>query len=336
MQSSRQRRKLAMLNVLKHSGGPLTSSDLTESMMEQGFELSERTVRLYLQDLDSEGLTENHGRRGRKITAKGMQEIDASQTLMRVGFLSGKIDQMAYGMTFDLARRTGTIVINTSFVPPKQMLACVDKVAKVFEKDYAMGHLAAILEPGEPCGDLVVPDGMLGFCTVCSITLNGVLLKHGIPTHSRFGGLLELVDGRAQRFLEMINYEGTTIDPLEVFIRSAMTDYLGATTTGNGRIGASFREIPSDSRDLVVDLAEKLASIGLGGFMQIGLPGQEIMGIPVSDGRSGAIVIGGLNPVAVFEELGVRIQSRALSAQLEYNRLFPYQELKGRVEAICS
>ena len=47
-----------------------------------------------------------------------------------------------------------------------------------------------------------------------SITLNGVLLKHGIPTTSSFGGLLELREGRAIRFVEMIHYDGTSIDPL--------------------------------------------------------------------------------------------------------------------------
>ena len=38
-----------------------------------------------------------------------------------------------------------------------------------------------------------------------------------------------------------VNYDGTSIDPLEVFIRSGMTDNIGVVKTGNGRIGASFR-----------------------------------------------------------------------------------------------
>ena len=157
------------------------------------------------------------------------------------------------------------------------------------------------------------------------------LLKYGIPTNSRFGGLLELQGRKPTRFVEIIMYDGTSLDPLEVFIRSGMTDYLGAIKTGNGRIGASFREFPAESRDLVDDLAHKLEDVGLGGFQKIGLPGQALLGIPVSEGRVGAIVIGGLNPVAILEEQGIRVHSRALAGLIDFNRLFHYAELKSRI-----
>ena len=129
-------------------------------------------------------------------------------------------------------------------------------------------------------------------------------------------------------------YAGTSIDPLVVFIRGAMTDYTGAIRTGDGRIGASFREFPSTAHDLVHDLADKLAAIGLGGFMRIGLPGQPLLGIAVDEGRSGAILIGGLNPVAILEEAGIRVRSQALSALAEYNSLFHFSELKARLKAL--
>jgi len=331
MVESRHRRKLAILNLLKASGQPLNSAGIAESLANQGHEMSERTVRLYLQELDQAGLTQNRGRRGRSITEKGLNELEAAQAFGRVGFLSAKIDQMTYRMSFDLSTRTGTVVVNTTLATREQLVRCMDKIHQVFDRGYAMGHLAAVLEPGEQMGDMVVPDGMLGFCSVCSITINGVLLKHGIPMRSRFGGLLELRDGRPSRFVEMITYDGTSIDPLEVFIRSAMTDYVGAITTGNGRIGASFREIPAESRELASDLAQKLDVIGLGGLMEIGRPGQDLFDIPVSEGRIGAVVIGGLNPTAILEELGVRVVSRALSGLLEFNRLFHYDELRSRI-----
>ena len=331
MTENKHQRKLAILGVLKSAGQPVKSAQIAESLVEQGHEASERTVRLYLQELDEAGFTRNMGRRGRIITEEGLTELSASQTLARVGFLSAKIDQMTYRMNFDLARRTGTVVVNTTLLKREQLAQCADRVCKVFADGYAMGNLLALLEPGEQIGDITIPDGMLGFCSVCSVTLNGVLLKHGVPTHSRFGGLLELQNGRATRFVEVITYDGTTIDPLEIFIRSGMTDYVGAVTAGSGRIGASFREFPADSRDLVVELAERLKTVGLGGFLRIGHPGRALLDIPVSEGLAGAIVIGGLNPMAILEELGMRVFSRALSGLLEFNRLFPYHELKARV-----
>jgi repressor of nif and glnA expression len=249
-----------------------------------------------------------------------------------VGYLSAKIDQMTYSMTFDLAMRTGTVVVNTSMVNPRQLAACTDKVCKVFADGYAMGNRLALLGSGETVGDLTVPPERVGFCTVCSITINGVLLKHGIPTTSRFGGLLELRNRRPTRFVEMIHYDGTSIDPLEVFIRSGMTNYSGAIADGNGLIGASFREMPEDSRELVLSLGERLSTIGLGAFMEVGLPGHPVLGLPVNQGRIGSVIVGGLNPIAILEEMGHRVYSRALSGLLEYNRLFSCEELPERLK----
>jgi repressor of nif and glnA expression len=39
--------------------------------------------------------------------------------------------------------------------------------------------------------------------------------------------MLGLRDHKPARFAEFINYDGTTLDPLEAFIRSIMTDMWG-------------------------------------------------------------------------------------------------------------
>ena len=197
-----------------------------------------------------------------------------------------------------------------------------------------MGTMMAIFEPGERVGGIIVPENMVGLGTVCSITLNGVLLAHGIPTHSSFGGLLELRERKPTRFVEIIKYDGSSLDPLEVFIRSGMTDYAGAIATGNGRIGVGFREVPADSRDKVIALIEKLEDVALGGFLMVGWPGQPLLEIPVIEGRVGAIVIGGLNPAAILEETGIKVRSRAMAGIVEYERLFHYHEMEKRISNI--
>jgi HTH-type transcriptional regulator, global nitrogen regulator NrpRI len=335
MLQRKTQKELLILGVLKARNVPLTSSMIAEELSALGHEISERTVRLYLQEMDENSLTQSLGRQGRRITDLGLAELDSSNTIERVGFFSAKIDRMTYGMNFDITNKSGTVVVNITLVEPKQLKSCVHLMSKVFEEGYAMGHLIALLEPGERVGHNIVPDGMVGIGTVCSITLNGVLLKYGIPTNSRFGGLLELKDKKPTRFVEIITYEGTSIDPLEVFIRSGMTNYLGAIKTGNGRIGAGFREFPAESRELVEELAHKLHKVGLGGFMRIGYPSQALLQIPVSEGRVGAIVIGGLNPVAVLEEMGIRAYSRAMAGLLDFNKLFRYEELEERVRALA-
>ncbi len=334
MSDTRHARKIAILDVLKHSDTPFSSARIAEILKSQGNTISERTVRLYLNELDNEGLTKNLGKRGRLITDEGIAEFENSRTYERVGSLAAKIDQMSYSMSFDLATRMGTVVINSSIVRSDHLVRLADHICRVFESGYAMGRLLSLHGPGSVIGTIRIPEGHIGLSTVCSITLNGVLVRHGIPVHSRFGGLLEIRNGAPTRFVEMIEYSGTTIDPLEAFIRSAMTDYVGAITSGNGRIGASFREIPSASREHVVSLAESLKKIGLGGFMEIGYGGRPVLDTPVSEGRAGAVVIGGLNPMAIFEEHGIRINLRALSGVIEYTDLFHYDELKERIAAL--
>ena len=334
MREKTEKKRLAILRILQEAERPLGSAKLTERLIAEGHEISERTVRFYLNTMDKEGLTENLGRKGRRITASGLEELSSARIIERVGFLAAKIDQMTYQMSFDLSNQTGTVVVNVSVIEESQLSNAIPLVTMVFAAGYAMGRLVTLFSPGEKVGEMIIPDGMIGIGTVCSITLNSVLLAHGIPTYSRFGGLLELQNYKPTRFVEIIYYNGTTLDPLEVFIRSGMTDYFGATQNGYGRIGASFREVPAESREQVTVLARHLEEVGLGGFMSIGWPGQPLLEIPVNPGQVGAIVIGGLNPAAILEEKGIRTHSRALAALADYSSLFSYEELDSRIRTI--
>lgn len=322
-----EKRKLAILEVLKKSSDPLSSGKIAEALNIAGYDISERTVRLYLQQLDEFGFTELHGKRGRTITVSGRKEIGSSKILERVGYMSSRIDRMTYQMTFDLERRSGKVIVNTTIVDPNHLREKIEPIKQVFARGYAMGHLVAVLHPGEQAGDVTVPEGKIGLCTVCSITLNGVLLKHGVPVRSLFCGLLEVQDHKPVRLAEVVNYDAISLDPLELFISAGRTNYTGAITDGNGLIGVGFRELPAESYDLVMNLEEKLEGIGLGGFMEIGLPGQALFNMPVHEGCMGAVVVGGLNPTAIFEEDGIRVEARALSGFLEYTRLRHFSEL---------
>lgn len=326
-----ERKRLGILRILRDANGSIGSSRIAEILLAAGHEISERTVRFYLHEMDGEELTRNRGRRGHTITRRGLEELANARIIEKVGFLAAKIDQMTYQMKFDLSSSRGTVVLNVSIVDAVQLMSVAPLIKKVFVSGYAMGRLLALFPSGERVDGIIIPDGMIGLGTVCSITLNGVLLTHGIPTYSRFGGLLELKDNEPLRFVEIIHYDGTTLDPLEIFIRSGMTDYVRATETGTGKIGAGFRELPAESRDHVIDLAHRLEQVGLGGFTTIGWPSQPLLEIPVQQGRAGAIVMGGLNPAGILEESGISTHSRALATLVEYEVLFPYEQLDARI-----
>jgi HTH-type transcriptional regulator, global nitrogen regulator NrpRI len=323
-----------ILEILQGQPDPVNSADIAGMLNDEGNAISDRTIRHYLKQMDADGLTSNSGRRGRIITAKGRAKVETHVVLDKTGFLSARIDQMTYAMTFDLDSCDGTVVVNTILAKRSELAACLDKIERVFKYGYAMGTLATLIPEGQTCGPFTVPPDHVGFVTVCSVTLSGVLLKHGIPSHARFGGILELVDGKPRGFSHIIQYDGTTVDPLEVFIRSGMTNYIGAITTGTGAIGASFREIPADSRPRALALGRKLEQVGLGGIFEIARRSRPLQGIPVSTGRAGMIVIGGLNPASIFEESGIRIRAAALSGIMPYEQLQHYSLLRKTLNSL--
>ncbi len=329
-----EKKRLAILSILREAKEPLGSQKITELMNHMRYDISERTVRFHLNAMDGAGLTECIGRQGRLITSRGRMELAQARAFEKVGFLAARIDELSYRMDFNLRTRAGTIVVNMSIVPQPDFLLAYGHMLEVFKKGFSMGRLLALFEPGEQVGDVVVPEGMVGIGTVCSITLNGVLVRHGIPVFSRFGGLLEYRSWKPTRFTAIINYDGTTLDPLEIFIKSGMTDYRGATQSGDGTIGAGFRELPASSREEVVKLAGELEKVGLGGILEVGYAGRDLLEIPIDEGRIGAIVIGGLNPMAIIEEYGIKVNSRALSALIDYRRLFPYTEFEEKFREI--
>lgn len=331
-----ERKRRAILQVLHDAGTPVSSEKITEHLESIGYNISERTVRHHLSQLDKEGLTAHLPKQGRQITELGIQEMSRTKIYERLGFLTAKINQMTYAMDFDLSTLTGTVVMNVSLIVREDLMEAIPLVKRVFAHNYSMGEMITLFNTGEQVGDLIIPEGYIGIGTVCSITINGILLKAGIPTISRYGGLLEMADHQPRRFVALIDYAGTTLDPLEIFIKSGMTDYLGATSTGNGLIGASFREIPKAAYEKTQKIARYLKSIGLHGIMAIGKPEQPVCELPVNTECLGLIIVGGLNPVAILEESGMRLDSHALSALVEYERLFPYTDLEKRAAAMLA
>ncbi|MDC7224186.1 MAG: DUF128 domain-containing protein, partial [Spirochaetales bacterium] len=252
----------------------------------------------------------------------------------KVGFLSSKIDDMTYRMSYNYRTGEGKVLVNVSLVAKKNLLQAVKLISPFLKTPFSTGEMITLFNEGEPLGETVIPAGYVGIGTVCSITLNGVLLSAGVPVVSLFGGLLEVVKGKAERFTALIKYEGTSLDPLEIYIKSGMTSCSGILDGGSGQVGASFREIPASSRDYVVSLDRELKKIGMGGIIEIGYPGQSLLDIPVAHERCGLVVAGGLNSVSVAHEAGVELISKALSGLVEFERLFPYTELPQRAEEI--
>ena len=320
---------MAILKVLKMAKGPLGSTQIGEQIQGFGIHLSHRTVRHYLAMTDALGMTRKlSGRLGREITAEGEAELQDALVVDKVGLVSSRMDDLSYKMNFSLKKRSGLVVVNVSLIDEARFPGAIEMMAPVFQKGLGMGKYICSARPGEKIGDFPVPSGKVAIGTICSVAINGILIHAGIPVTSRFGGLLEIYEGRPYRFTEIIHYDGTSLDPLEIFIKGQMTRVTEAVTTGRGRIGASFREIPAAALPQMHKLVKALEAIGLGAVLAVGKPNQPLLDIPVVEGRAGIVVAGGLNPVAAVEEQGIGTENLAMGALFEFENLVAYTSLE--------
>lgn len=326
-----EKKKLSILRVLGEINHPVSSHRITEYLNSRGHEVSERTVRFHLLSLDKEGLTEYVGRHGRRLTDLGKKELSQAQVYEKVGFLNSRIEEMTFLMSFDPSKKEGNVIVNTSFLKIEDLEAALDSLNMAFGVGFSMGKLLALFTPGMVIGKTIVKEGWIGIGTVCSFNMNGVFLRNGIPTQSIFSGLMEVDDYQPVRFIEIIKYDGTSIDPIEIFIKSGMLDFSRAADRGAGRIGGNFLEVPAVCRDRVLEIADEMETAGLGNVYRLGWPGHSLLEIPLNSGRIGGILLGGLNPIAAIEERGFEVVSHAVCGMVDYRELFHYSELMSMV-----
>jgi len=328
-----QQLKVAILRVLRDAGGPIGSAHIAEDLQLYGIDLGPRSVRLRLKELASEGLVaaSRRGRGGgRTITQRGIAEIGDALVRDRVGFASAKIDSLACRTSFDPAAGKGNIVLNLSTAHASLVRPVLRAMLPVFTSAFTMGKYACVFDPGTKIGNFVTPPGRVAIGTVCSVTVNGVLLSRGVPMISKFGGILEIFDHQPLRFTDVIYYESTSLDPLEIFIKGGLTSLDNIWNTGKGRIGASFREVPTCMLPLVNRTLDQLESAGLGCALMVGKPNRPLLGFPVSEGRTGLILAGGLNPLSAVEQSGVSAGNIAMAEIYDFAQLETYTELAER------
>jgi len=278
--------------------------------------------------MDERGLTELIGNQdGRIITEKGLNEIKRALVKDKVGFSIAKIESLAFRTDFDYESGQGTIPVNISIFPKTNFKNALIEMKPVFEKGFCVSQLVAIVESGERIGEIFIPENKIGFLTVCSIVINGVLLKAGIPMDSRFSGTLQIENRKPMRFTEIIAYNGCSLDPTEIFIKANMTSVSNVISTGCGEILANFREIPAICLPVVEKVLVGLNASGIRGILVKGNVSDSVCEVPVDLNKIGMVLVGGLNPVAAAQEAGILAENRSMSTVIDYKRLIPFSSL---------
>ncbi|MFC1962764.1 DUF128 domain-containing protein [Chloroflexota bacterium] len=321
-----ERKVISILRILSESSKPLGATVIAHHLKDYGFELSERAVRYHLKLMDERHLTKLVGRDGRVITEQGVEELKSALVQDKVGFAISRIELLAFRTDFDYERRRGLIPVNVSLFHKEKFNKALHAMKPAFENGLCVSDLVAVAQEGEMLGEFIVPEGRTGFATVCSVVINGVLLKAGVPMDSRFGGILQVRNHKPFRFVELIHYAGSSLDPSEVFIRARMTAVVEAARNGNGKVLANFREIPAMCRGIAEGVVAGLGEAGFGGLLIMGNTSEPVCEVSVEPNRIGMILLGGLNPIAAAEETGIESENKAMSTVMEYKDLSRFKE----------
>lgn len=323
-----ERKMLSILKVLSGLQKPAGSVVIAKLLKDHGVGLSERAVRYHLKLTDERGLTELvTDRDGRIITDKGLREIERALVKDKVGFAISRIEHLAFRTNFNLETLSGQVPVNISFFPENRFKEALNIMAPVFDKGLCVSSLISVAREGQSLGDIVVPRNRIGMASACSIVINGVLLKSGIPMDSRFGGLLQIQNHRPVRFTDVIYYNGTSLDPSEMFIKARMTSIKEAVHSGNGEVLANFREIPAMCEPITRNVVARLKEAGFGGILVIGNTSEPVCETNVEMNKIGIILTGGLNPVAAAAEAGIEVENHSMCTVLDYKELTDYRDV---------
>jgi repressor of nif and glnA expression len=322
-----ERKTITILKVINDSSQPVGARLIARKLKEHGVELGERAVRYHLKLMDERGLTKLIGRDGRLITESGVEELQSALVRDKVGLSISRIEMLSFRTDFDLNKKAGLIPVNISFFPHEKFGKAIREMRPVFSAGLCASDLVATAREGEDMGEFTVPEGKIALATVCSLVINGALLKAGVPIDSRFGGILQIRNHEPIRFVELIHYAGSSLDPSEVFIGAKMTRVGQAARSGSGKILANFREIPAICQPVADEVITKLREAGLNGVLVMGETSDSVCEVPIDLNRNGMVLLGGLNPVAAAAEAGIDVESHAMSTLLSYRDLIRFEEL---------
>ncbi len=314
MPQETDRKMMEILRILADRSEVLGAKTIAEELRKKGYDLGERAVRYHMRILDEKGFTERIGYAGRRITPEGVKELEKGLIYDQVDFIFAKFEDMMYQTTLNPTTGLGKVVVNSStFVNNEEIMGIIKNI---FNKGVAVSPYVKITTPSNEDDE-----SQMVMETICGTTIDGMILKAGIPVVPKFGGLVEVIDYVPKTFTELIAYKKTSMTPLEAFTDKAMTSVLKLVDSGSGDIPANFRLIPATARDDALKLFKNLQKIGVSGLLKIGNPGESILGIPVDKDMVGIAVIGGISPLCAAKEAGYDVDIKMAENTVEFSEM---------------
>lgn len=239
----------------------------------------------------------------------------------KIQFTSAKIENLMYRTSFDPITKKGNVIVNISKIKKNNFNDVMNIFLMAFNSDLLVSPYIKILYPGDQVENIKIESEEIGFATVCSITIDGILLKKGLFVKPKLGGIVEIKNGLPLRFTDVLTYSSTTIDPLEVLMSQKITSITQMLNTGSGKILANLREVSMGAKDDIDFLLASMIDAGITGILEVGNPNTRILEIPIEKDHIGIAVIGGTNPMAIVQEHNIFIETKTLSTIMCMNEL---------------
>lgn len=212
-------------------------------------------------------------------------------------------------VNFDVEKRKGDIIANVSYVKNDDL----DRSLEIMEETYNSNP--KYINPYYKLLNHPKDENKTGIATICSLSIDGLLINNGIMCNPVYSGLLELTD--SPNFIELISYTGTTIDPHKIFISKNLTSI---SHGGIRKILASFKEIPYISRDYAVHLLDILKNTGFS-IYKIGKPREVTYNAKAENYNFGIVAGGGLNTIGAIKEQNIPIEVKSIET------LIPFEDM---------
>ncbi|AEH06146.1 DUF128 domain-containing protein [Methanothermococcus okinawensis] len=288
-----------ILSILSEYDEPVGAKTIANELKRRGYEIGERAVRYHLQLLDEKNLTEKFGYSGRAITKKGLEELRKANISYRIGSVFSQIMEKVYLSNFP----TKVIINKTVFEGDYDIIR--DLVLKVVDSGFSIGDYVNIRKDSEN-------PNLVDIETLCSITFDNFLLKNGILSMPKYGGIVKFEDYEPVYFEGVIDFRKSSIDPLEAFITRGKTDVLGIIENGEGYLPANFRIIPSSVMEKFENLLKRDL---LNGVLSYGE--DNVLGLSLNEGEIGVALVGGLSPICPAVEKGYPVKINAATTLMD-------------------
>ena len=227
----------------------------------------------------------------------------------KLPFLLSKSWNLIQQVNFDVEKQKGNIIANVSYLDKDDL----DDALKIMENTY--NDNPKFINPYYTLIDHPNDDSKIGIATICSLSIDGIMINNGVMSNPKYSGLLELTE--PPLFIDMISYNGTTLDPHKIFLSKGMTSITGNSPN---KILASVKEIPYISRDYAVHLLEILNNIGFS-IYKIGKPRELVYNSKVDNYNFGVITGGGLNSIGAVKEKGIDIEVKAIEKLIPFEKM---------------